>query len=77
MNCCDYQCDQGRDCPAHTNPTTRTYPRTLAEAFPSDPLPIVFLDEGQFHRENYDTKVIALYCFLTGLLVGVASTKIW
>jgi hypothetical protein len=57
------------------NPTTRTYPRTLAEAFPSDPLPIVFLDEGQFHRENYDTKVIALYCFLTGLLVGVASTK--
>jgi hypothetical protein len=36
MNCCDYQCDQGRDCPAHTNATTRTYPRTLAEAFPQD-----------------------------------------
>jgi hypothetical protein len=37
----------------------------------------VFLDEGQFHRENYDTKVIALYCFLAGLVVGIASTKIW
>ena len=38
MNCCDYQCEQGRDCPVR-NDTTRTYPRTLEEAFPHAPEP--------------------------------------
>jgi hypothetical protein len=39
MNCCDYQCEQGRDCPAR-NDTTRVYPRTLEEAFPHAPDPV-------------------------------------
>ena len=35
MTCCNQDCDQGRDCP-----TTRTYPRTLQEAFPHAPDPV-------------------------------------
>ena len=35
MTCCNQDCDQGRDCP-----TTRTYPRTLREAFPHAPDPV-------------------------------------
>ena len=38
MNCCDYHCTQGANCPAR-NDTTRTYPRTLAQAFPHAPDP--------------------------------------
>ena len=40
MNCCDDygDCQQGRDCPVR-NATTRTYPRTLREAFPHAPDP--------------------------------------
>jgi len=38
MTCCDYDCDQGHNCPAR-NDTTRTYPRTLEEAFPHAPDP--------------------------------------
>jgi hypothetical protein len=36
MNCCDYECSQGDNCPIRVNPTHRRYPRTLAEAFPQD-----------------------------------------
>jgi hypothetical protein len=32
MNCCDYDCRQGRDCPARSL-NTRRYPRTLEQAF--------------------------------------------
>jgi len=39
MNCCDYDCDQGHNCPVR-NHTTRTYPRTLQEAFPHAPDPV-------------------------------------
>jgi len=35
MTCCNQECAQGRDCP-----TTRTYPRTLEEAFPHAPDPV-------------------------------------
>lgn len=30
MNCCDYNCNQGRDCPV------RRYPRTMRQAFGPD-----------------------------------------
>lgn len=35
MNCCDYDCNQGRDCPARKAlmNNTRKYPRTMQEAF--------------------------------------------
>jgi hypothetical protein len=38
MNCCDYNCNQGRDCPARmaSVPTTRRYPRTMRQAFGPD-----------------------------------------
>jgi hypothetical protein len=36
MNCCDYTCDQGRNCPARSL-NTRRFPRTLNEAFPGSP----------------------------------------
>ena len=34
MTCCNQDCQQGKDCPL-----TRTYPRTLAQAFPHAPDP--------------------------------------
>lgn len=33
--CCNHNCDEGRTCPLrHGYPTSRRYPRTMAEAFP-------------------------------------------
>ena len=51
MNCCDDygDCQQGRDCPVR-NATTRTYPRTLAQAFPRHPNPDFVEDEPLHHR---------------------------
>lgn len=35
MNCCDHACEEGRSCPLRYGyPTSRRYPRSLAEAFP-------------------------------------------
>jgi len=45
MNCCDYQCTGADNCPVRVNPTTRTFPRTLLEAFPRNPKPN-FVEEG-------------------------------
>jgi hypothetical protein len=45
MNCCDYQCTGADNCPVRVNPTHRRYPRTLLEAFPSNPYPD-FVEEG-------------------------------
>jgi hypothetical protein len=63
MNCCDYGCTQGRDCPVRVNPTNRRYPRTLAEAFPRHPAPD-FVDEGQDYHKALE---VALIGFLVAL----------
>lgn len=59
MNCCDYNCTQGANCPARVNPTHRRYPRTLAEAFPRFPAPD-FAEEGQDYHEVLEVALIAL-----------------
>lgn len=37
MNCCDYDCNQGRDCPARVAKVGQRYP--CAEALPASTLP--------------------------------------
>ena len=53
MTCCTGDCNQGRDCP-----TTRTYPRTLAEAFPRHPAPD-FVEEGQDYHKALEWVLLA------------------
>jgi hypothetical protein len=49
--------------PQDLNPTTRTYPRTLQEAFPSVP-------EWQDKPQLADRVVIYLGCFVAGYLLA-------
>jgi len=63
MNCCDYQCNQGANCPARVNPTHRRYSRTLAEAFPRHPSPNFVEEEVDHHK--------ALEWVLIGFLVAL------
>jgi hypothetical protein len=74
MNCCDYQCDQGRDCPAHSNATTRTYPRTLAEAFPQDAAfaPIV---ERYRYSDSFEYWLTLAGAFWAGVLITLIVSK--
>ena len=67
MNCCDYECSQGDNCPARVNPTHRRYPRTLLEAFPRHPAPD-FVKEGQ---DYYKALEWVLLAFLVALPVIV------
>lgn len=40
MNCCDYECNQGRDCPARTTPVAKVGRRyQAAEALPPSVFP--------------------------------------
>lgn len=61
MNCCTGDCNQGRDCP-----TTRTYPRTLREAFPHAPDP-VWEQEARGYGLLFFTHVLA---FFVGIVVS-------
>jgi len=63
MNCCDYNCDQGANCPIRVNPTSRRYSRTLAEAFPRHPSPNFVEEEVGYHK--------ALEWVLIGFLVAL------
>ena len=54
---CTQDCDQGRECSCC--PTTRTYPRTLAEAFPYAPAPL----------QDQDSE-LAFWCLMFGLTWG-------
>ena len=67
MNCCDYECNQGDNCPARVNPTHRKYPRTLAEAFPRFPSPD-FVEEGQDYHKMLEVALIALLVALPLIL---------
>ena len=67
MNCCDYDCTQGANCPARVNPTHRRYPRTLAEAFPRFPAPN-FVEEGQDYHKALEVALIALLVALPVIL---------
>ena len=62
MTCCTGDCNQGRDCP-----TTRTYPRTLLEAFPRHPAPD-FVEEGQDYHKVLEVFLIALLVALPVIL---------
>ena len=64
MNCCDDygDCQQGRDCPVR-NATTRTYPRTLSEAFPRNPE----WREHDSHGDDWDFVITILGIVLIGL----------
>ena len=67
MNCCDDygDCQQGRDCPVR-NATTRTYPRTLREAFPYAP-------NALFEQESERGWTIFVYIvgFVTGFVAAL------
>jgi hypothetical protein len=67
MNCCDYDCTGGANCPARVNPTHRRYPRTLAEAFPRYPAPD-FVEEGVDYHEVLEVALIALLVALPLIL---------
>lgn len=67
MNCCDYDCNQGHNCPVRVNPTHRRYPRTLAEAFPRHPAPD-FVEEGQDYHKVLEVVLIALLLALPVIL---------
>ena len=67
MNCCDYDCNQGANCPIRVNPTHRRYPRTLAEAFPRFPAPN-FDEEGQDYHKALEVALIALLVALPVIL---------
>ena len=63
MNCCDYSCTGGDNCPIRVNPIHRRYPRTLLEAFPRYPAPD-FVEEGQDYHKVLE---VALIGFLVAL----------
>jgi len=67
MNCCDYTCTGGDNCPVRVNPTHRRYPRTLAEAFPRYPAPD-FVEEGVDQHKVLEVALIALLVALPVLL---------
>ena len=67
MNCCDYECNQGDNCPARVNPTTRTFPRTLLQAFPRNPAPD-FVEEGVDQHKVLEVFLIALLVALPVIL---------
>ena len=69
MNCCDYDCDQGHNCPVR-NHTTRTYPRTLREAFPHAPDP-VWEDEMQSWGWLFFSYVLTFFLgFVANLIIS-------
>ena len=74
MNCCDYQCDQSNDCPAHTNATTRIYPRTLAEAFPQDAAhdPII---ERVRYSDSLEMWLMLAAAFCAGVIVTLMLVR--
>ena len=51
------------------NPTTKTFPRTLAEAFPEHPEPN-FKDEG-FDKED---KMVIIACFVIAFILFILIT---
>ena len=67
IDCCDYSCTGGANCPVRVNPTTRTFPRTLAEAFPRHPAPD-FVEEGQDYHKVLEVALIALLVALPVIL---------
>jgi len=67
MNCCDYECNQGDNCPIRVNPTHRRYPRTLLEAFPRYPAPY-FVEEGQDYHKAFEWVLLALLVALPLIL---------
>ena len=67
MNCCDYECSQGDNCPARVNPTHRRYPRTLAEAFPRYPDPDC-VEEGQDYYKVLEWVLMAFVVALPVIL---------
>ena len=74
MNCCDYGCDQGRNCPAHVKDTTRTYPRTLAEAFPQDAAydPII---ERVRYSDSLEMWLMLAAAFCAGVIVTLMLVR--
>jgi hypothetical protein len=74
MNCCEYQCDQSKDCPAHTNPTTRTYPRTLVEAFPQDAPYQPVIERVRYSNSN-DLWLMLVAAFCAGVIVTLMLVR--
>ena len=69
MNCCDDygDCQQGRDCPVR-NATTRTYPRTLREAFPHAP-------NALFEQES--ERGWTIFVYIVGFVTGFVAARIF
>jgi hypothetical protein len=56
------------------NDTTRTYPRTMEEAFPSDVESMRRLENSQWfevHQESYEKWVNIAYAFAAGFIVSM------
>ena len=56
------------------NDTTRTYPRTMEEAFPSDVESMRRLENSQWfeaHQETYEKWVNIAYAFAAGFIVSM------
>jgi len=68
MTCCNQDCDQGRDCP-----TTRTYPRTLREAFPHAPEPTFDEEMVSWGWFLFSYVIIFAVGFVASLLLDKAS----
>ena len=51
------------------NPTTKTFPRTLAEAFPENP-------EPNFEKEGFDKedKMVIIACFVIAFILFILFT---
>ena len=59
------------------NDTIRTFPRTLAEAFPYAPDgPICAHDDGPYAHETWDVVIYAIGSFGLGLIVGMAVSGV-
>ena len=67
IDCCDYSCTGGANCPVRVNPTTRTFPRTLLEAFPRNPYPD-FVEEGLDQHKALEWVLLAFVMALPVIL---------
>jgi hypothetical protein len=71
MNCCDYDCNQSKNCPARTKPTRRV---RANQPPPPMPIDVAEPDEEPCAECRADLKAVAfsagVICFAIGIVVG-------